>query len=67
MTMNSSASNAAEILTKPLTQCAVTCLASGGLYIAEQRGSGECTCVGAGESLPQGTWKLFDGKLNKML
>ena len=65
-TMNSSASNAAEILNKPLTECAVTCLASGGLYIAEQRETGECACVGAGESLPQGTWKLFYGKVNKI-
>ena len=62
VTINSSANNAAEILTKPLTECAVTCLASGGLYIAEHRGTRECACVGAGESLPQGTWKLFYGK-----
>ena len=54
-----SASNAAEILAKPLTECAVTCTVSGGRYIAKKTEGEECTCVGEGETLPHGTWTLF--------
>ena len=58
VTLPANPGNAAEILAKPLTACAVTCLGTGD-YLAEKTGSEECTCVGAGESLPQGTWNLF--------
>ena len=66
LTLPASSSGAAEILTKPLTECAVRSLITGCDYIAENTGTGECTCVGGGESLPQGTWKLFYGKVNKI-